>query len=203
MTDTSGTPELTGLTLAELFQLYRAILAELRRRKVVQRKTLRQGTTRSILSLRHSGASSLRIRRNRMTYFPSMANVCRSRLAVVSVPPRRASCSFHHSGLSISTQRPYFLSSVDYAVWKAAKLPAAVVRAAGVYSNHVNGAIVFAKQTSMDHAQAVDITEAIRAADNEHRRPCCFRRKDVRSWYARPANTVALRQDSSDWIYEP
>jgi hypothetical protein len=55
------------------------------------------------------------------------------------------------------------LSDADYSVWKAVKIAAVTVRAAGVRSSHVKGTIAFARPDLMNHVDAVDVADAIRA----------------------------------------
>jgi hypothetical protein len=55
------------------------------------------------------------------------------------------------------------LSDRDYSVWRAAKIPAGIVEAAGVHNNHVNGKVVFARKELMEHPEAEDVTDLLRA----------------------------------------
>ena len=164
MTDTSDTPQLTGLTLAELFQLYRAILAELRRRKVVRTENAPAGDYAEYLVAAAFGGRLAANSEKSYDVLSVDGERLQVKARVVSAPPKAAQLQLSpFRSFDFDSAVIILLSSVDYALWKAAKIPAAVVQAAGVHSNHVNGTIVFARADLMDHAEAVDITEAIRA----------------------------------------
>jgi hypothetical protein len=59
-------------------------------------------------------------------------------------------------------------SATDYAVSRASKVPRHVVEASAVYRKHVNGKVLFARPDIMGHADATDLTAALRAAQTGH-----------------------------------
>jgi len=55
----------------------------------------------------------------------------------------------------------------DYAVRRAVLLPVEVVRAQSVYRSHVNGSVVMMRGALLDHEDAEDITDRLRAAASQ------------------------------------
>lgn len=59
------------------------------------------------------------------------------------------------------------LRDYDYAVLRAVLLPVEVVRAQSTYRSHVNGSVVMMRGALLDHEDAEDITDRLRAAASQ------------------------------------
>jgi hypothetical protein len=156
--------DLRQIPLADLFSLYRGILAELRRRGVVRTDNAPAGDyAEYIVAAAFNGTLAANSEKS-YDVLTSNNDRLQVKARVVSIPPKAAQ-------LQLSPFRSFdfdwavivLLSDQDYSVWKAAKVPAAVVEAAGVHSKHVNGKVVFAKLKLMNDPSAEEVTETLRA----------------------------------------
>jgi hypothetical protein len=169
MTECLQPADLTRLNLAELFRLYRAILAELRRRKVVRTENAPAGDYAEYLVAAAFGGELAANSEKSYDILSAEHEMLQVKARVVSAPPKSAQ-------LQLSPFRSFefdaavivLLADSDYSVRRAVKVPSAVVMAAGTYNNHVNGTIVFARKELLDHPEAVDVTDLLRSVQTAH-----------------------------------
>jgi hypothetical protein len=73
------------------------------------------------------------------------------------------------------------LSATDYTVARASKVPRHVVESSASYRQHVNGKILFARPDIMGHAEATDLTVALRAVQTSSN-PGTYQETDTDLW---------------------
>jgi hypothetical protein len=54
------------------------------------------------------------------------------------------------------------LFDTTYAVWRAVKIPADLIRGTGTHSDWVNGELIIARDSLLDHPSAENVTDALR-----------------------------------------
>lgn len=155
--------DLTGASVGELGRLYRAILAELRRRGVIRTGNAPVGDYAEWLVARASGGALA------PNTSQSSWDVETSDGERLQVKPRFVTNASNAGGRQLSPFRSWSFDAVvivlfgdDFAVWRAAKLPQALVEADSRYIEHVNGYRVMARDALLDSGE--DWTERVQAA---------------------------------------
>jgi hypothetical protein len=164
MIEDQPTPDLARLNLAELFRLYRGILAELRRRKIVRTENAPAGDYAEYLVAAAFGGELAGNSEKSYDILSADQERLQVKARVVSVPPKSAQ-------LQLSPFRSFefdaavivLLSDIDYSVWWAVKVPEKVVKTVGTYNSHVNGRILFARKELLKRSGAVDVTNRLRS----------------------------------------
>jgi hypothetical protein len=154
----SGAHDLGDQTVGELFSLYRAILRELRRRRVVRTENAPAGDYAEYLVAAALGGS---LAPNSEKSYDVLAGGRRVQVKarVVSDPPRSGQ-------LQLSPFRSFdfdeavivLLSDDDYSVRRAVRIGVDAVRDASTYISHVNGYIVHARAALLDAPGVEDVT---------------------------------------------
>lgn len=159
-------PEGVGsATIGELFELYRAILRELRARGVVRTENAPAGDYAEFLVAAAVGGELAPNSEKSWDVRTPTGTRLQVKSRVVSSPPRSGQ-------LQLSPFRSFdfdeavivLFSDEDYSVTKAVRLPRGVVEGLSVYNEHVNGHIAHARAAALSHPSAVDVTDLLRAA---------------------------------------
>lgn len=156
-------------TVAELLGDYARTLSQLRTRGVIRSANAPAGDFAEWLFQRALGGQivdSRSVRSYNLT-LPDGDRV-QVKARAVSDPPSRGqlqtspfrSWDFEFVGLLL-------LRDSDYTVLRAAMVPMEVVRASATLRTHVNGFVVQMTETLLGHAQAVDVTERLKAAASD------------------------------------
>lgn len=168
VTDNESDADLTTHSLAELFSLYRGILSELRRRNVVRTENAPAGDYAEYLVAAAFKGTLATNSEKSYDVISAHGERLQVKARVVSVPPKAGQLQLSpFRSFDFDSAVIVLLSDRDYSVWKAARIAAETVQAAGTYNSHVNGTIVFARPELMGHPDAEDVTEAIRAVQTE------------------------------------
>lgn len=164
-----ATPErrlgLTGLSGAELFELYAAVLAELKSRMIVRTNNAPAGDYAEWLVSKHLGVPLPVSSTKSYDLISPQHGRIQVKARVVSTPGKAgqlqaggfSSRDFEHAAFVL-------LRQADYRVERAALVPRAVLEQAWTYVAHTNTWRVHMTPALMGHADAVDLTEALRLA---------------------------------------
>jgi hypothetical protein len=163
------TPDLSALSEPGLFSLYRAILSELKSRGVIRTENAPVGDYAEYLVATALGGQLAPNSEKAWDVLGSDGEKLQVKARVVSDPAEPGqlqlspfrSFDFHSAVIVL-------LSATDYAVSQASKVPVHVVESSAVYRQHVNGKVLFARPEIMGHADATDLTAALRAAQTGH-----------------------------------
>jgi hypothetical protein len=148
-----------------LFSLYRAILAELKSRRLIRTENAPAGDYAEYLVWTALGGRLADNSEKSWDVITRDGEKLQVKARVVSDPPRTSqlqlslfrSFDFHSAVIVL-------LSAADYSVVRASKVPRHVVEASAVYRKHVNGMVLFARPQIMGHADATDLTTDLRKA---------------------------------------
>lgn len=159
--------DLTGFSESRLFSLYRSILAELKHRGVIRTENAPVGDYAEYLTAAALHGELAPNSEKSWDVRSSSGEKLQVKARVVSDPPLPGQ-------LQLSPFRSWefdaavivLLSSTDYSVWRASKVPRELVETAAVHRPHVNGKVLLARPEIMGHATATDLTEAFRAAQS-------------------------------------
>lgn len=153
-------------TVGELLSAYATLLAELRERGVVRSANAPAGDYAEWLCARALGASlvdNFSVKSHDLVLVDGRRVQVKTR--VTSEPPKagqRRTSPFRSWGFDLAAL--VLLRDYDYAVLRGVLLPVEVVRAQSRYSSHVNGSVVMMHDALLDHVNAEDITDRLRAA---------------------------------------
>lgn len=160
---TDPTPDFSAASLGELFRLYRGILGELRNRGVVRTENAPAGDYAEYLVAAALGGELAPNSERSWDVKITTGERLQVKSRVVSSPPRS-------SQLQLSPFRSFdfdeavvvLFSDADYTVVAAVRLPRHVVEEAGRFSAHVNGHIVHARPSLLEHEEGVDVVSLLR-----------------------------------------
>ena len=152
--------------MGELLSSYAQILAELRERGVVRSANSPAGDYAEWLCARALNATlvdNFSVKSHDLVLADGRRVQVKAR--VTSEPPKAGQ-------LQTSPFRSWdfdlaafvLLRDYDYTVRRAVLLPVEVVRAQSTYRSHVNGSVVMMRGALLDHEDAEDITDGLRAA---------------------------------------
>lgn len=158
-----------GRSVGELLSSYAKILAELRERGVVRSANAPAGDYAEWLCARALGATlvdNFSVKSHDLVLVDGRFVQVKTR--VTSEPPKAGQ-------LQTSPFRSWdfdlgalvLLRDYDYAVRRAVLLPVEVVRAQSTFRSHVNGSVVMMRGALLNHEDAEDITDRLRAAAGE------------------------------------
>jgi len=158
-------PDLSTFSESGLFSLYRAILSELKSRGVIRTENAPVGDYAEYLVATAFGG---RLAPNSEKSWDVLANDGEK----LQVKARVVSAPAEPGQLQLSPFRSFrfdsavivLLSTADYAVSRASKVPRSVVESSAIYRQHVNGKVLFARPEIMNHPDATDLTAILRAA---------------------------------------
>lgn len=159
-------PDVSTFSESDLFSFYRAILAELKSRGVIRTENAPVGDYAEYLVAAALGG------RLAPKSEKSWDVVLRDDGEKLQVKARVVSDPAEPGQLQLSPFRSFdfdfavivLLSTTDYAVVRASKVPRHVVESSAVYRQHVNGKVLFARPEIMGHPLATDLTATLRAA---------------------------------------
>jgi hypothetical protein len=157
-------PDLSTLSQADLFSLYRAILSELKGRGVIRTENAPAGDYAEYLVATAVGGQLAPNSENSWDAFGRNGEKLQVKARVVSDP-------IQPGQLQLSPFRSFefdfavivFLSAADYVVCRASKVPRHVVESSAVHRQHVNGRVLLTRPEIMGHPEAMDLTAALRA----------------------------------------
>jgi hypothetical protein len=158
-------PDLSLSSDSGLFSLYRAILAELKSRRLIRTENAPAGDYAEYLVWTALGGELATNSEKSWDVLTVDGKKLQVKARVVSDPPQT-------SQLQLSLFRSFdfdfavivLLSAADYSVVRASKVPRDVVEASAVYRKHVNGKVLFARPHIMGHPKATDLTADLRMA---------------------------------------
>jgi len=153
-------------TVGELLASYAKILAELRERGVVRSANAPAGDYAEWLcsrALRATLVDNFSVKSHDLVLADGRRVQVKTR--VTSEPPKAGQ-------LQTSPFRSWdfdlaafvLLRDHDYAVRRGILVPVEVVRAQSTYRSHVNGSVVMMRSALLDHNDAKDVTDQLRAA---------------------------------------
>ncbi|HYO60285.1 MAG TPA: hypothetical protein VEU29_00120 [Actinomycetota bacterium] len=161
MTPGSG---LHQATTSELLGTYRSILAELRRRGVIRTGNAPTGDfAETLVKVALKGELAANSEKSWDVRTPAGERIqVKSRLLVDPAKSKQRQLSPIRSWGFDSLVVVLF--DADYRVWRGVKLPIELVRGSGTQSDWVNGELIVARDSLLDHPDAEDLTELLRAA---------------------------------------
>lgn len=158
-------PDLTGAADAQLFEMYGLILAQLKARHLIRTANAPAGDYAEHLVARALGGDlapnsekSFDVAAPQYGRVQVKARVVGKKITAGQrqTSPFR-SHDYEHAALVM-------LSNADYSVRQAVLVSRQMVEDRAVFRKHVNGSILFMRPELMDHSDAIDITELLRAA---------------------------------------
>jgi hypothetical protein len=166
MDDPMGEPAGSEASVAEILSGYARILAELRRRGIVRSANAPAGDYAEWLCARALSATlvdNFSVKSHDLVLADGRRVQVKAR--VTSDPPRAGQ-------LQTSPFRSWdfdlaafvLLRDHDYEVLRGVLVPVEVVRAQASFRRHVNGFVVLMRGALLDHHEAQDITDRLRAA---------------------------------------
>lgn len=158
-------PDLSAFSESGLFSLYRAILTELKRRGVIRTENAPVGDYAEYLVATALGGQLAPNSEKSWDVLGNDGEKLQVKARVVSEPaePGQLQLSPFRS-FEFDSAVIVLLSSADYAVARASKVPRNVVESSAFYRQHVNGKVLFARPEIMGHPDATDLTATLRAA---------------------------------------
>ncbi len=150
------------LSTSELLSSYRAVLAELRRREIVRTGNAPTGDyAETLVKVAFKGELAPNSEKSWDIQTPDGQKLqVKSRLLD---DPRRT------KQRQLSPIRSWEFDSLviilfdsTYAVWRAVKIPAGLIRGTGTQSDWVNGELIVARDSLLNHEQALELTLLLR-----------------------------------------
>ena len=166
------TPDLSALSESGLFSLYRAILRELKSRGVIRTENAPVGDYAEYLVATALGGQMAPNSEKAWDVLGHDGEKLQVKARVVSDPAGPVA-AVPVPFLGFDSAVIVLLSATDYAVSRASKVPRHVVESSAVYRKHVTGKVLFARPEIMSHADATDLTAALRAAQTGHGQGTC------------------------------
>lgn len=159
--------EIESASVAELFASYRAILGELKRRKIVRTANAPAGDYAEYLVCKALGG----------TLAPSSErgfDLTAPKWGRIQVKCRVADGAGKNPRSQLSPFRFFdfdlaaiVLLNADYSVWRAVLVPVATIKERSRHRAHVNGHVVQARPALLDTPGNIDITAAVQAGAEE------------------------------------
>jgi hypothetical protein len=158
-------PELAAAADGQLFEMYGLILAELKRRKLIRTANAPAGDYAEYLVARALGVE---LAPNAEKSFDVVAPAYGKVQVKARVVSEKITNSQRQTSPFRSDDYDYavlvMLSSADYSVRHAVLVTQSMVEERATWKKHVNGNVLFMRPELMDHPNAIDITEDLRAA---------------------------------------
>lgn len=148
---------------SELLASYREVLAELRRREIVRTGNAPTGDyAETLVKVAFSGELAPNSEKSWDVLTPRGEKLqVKSRLLDDPTKSKQRQLSPIRSwGFDFLV---IVLFDSTYRIWKATKVPVELVRGTGTHSDWVNGELIVARDSLMNHAQAKDLTDVLRA----------------------------------------
>jgi hypothetical protein len=162
-----GPGAIEGLPTAQLFSTYRSILRELRKREVIRTTNAPTGDYAEFLVARLLGVKLAPNSEKSWDVRAQDGKTLQVKSRVVANPraaDERQLSPFRSFGFD---EVVIVLFNDNYGVWRAVRLPVAVVEERSAYRSHVNGHVLFAKDQLLDDPLATDITSELKAVAGE------------------------------------
>lgn len=147
---------------SELLASYREVLAELRRREIVRTGNAPTGDyAETLVKVAFNGELAPNSEKSWDVLTPDGEKLqVKSRLLDDPTKSKQRQLSPIRSwGFDYLA---IVLFDSTYRVWRAAKAPADLVRGTGTHSEWVNGELIIARDSLLDHPQAEDLTDLLR-----------------------------------------
>jgi hypothetical protein len=158
-------PDLSMSSDSGLFSLYRAILAELKDRRLIRTENAPAGDYAEYLVWTALGGELAGNSKKSWDVRTLDREKLQVKARVVSDPPRAGQLQLSpFRSFGFDSAVIVLLSAADYSVVRASKVPRHIVEASAVYRQHVNGKVLFARPQIMEHPDATDLTIALRMA---------------------------------------
>jgi hypothetical protein len=159
-------PDLSAFSEAQLFSMYRAILAELKNRGVIRTENAPVGDyAEHLVATALGGRLAASNAEKSWDVLGNDGEKLQVKARVVSEPAKPGQLQLSpFRSFGFDSAVIVLLSATDYAVVRASKVPRNVVETYAVHRQHVNGKVLFARPEIMGHADATDLTAILRAA---------------------------------------
>lgn len=151
-----------SISTSELLRSYRGVLAELRRREIVRTSNAPTGDyAETLVKVAFSGELAPNSEKSWDVLTPDGEKLqVKSRLLDDPAKSKQRQLSPIRSwGFDYLA---IVLFDSTYRVWRAIKIPADLVRGTGTHSEWVNGELLIARDSLLDHPQAKDLTGLLR-----------------------------------------
>lgn len=151
-----------GAPTSELLSSYREVLAELRRREIVRTGNAPTGDyAETLVKVAFNGELAPNSEKSWDVLTPLGEKLqVKSRLLDDPTKSKQRQLSPIRSwGFDYLA---IVLFDSTYRVWRAVKIPADLVRGTGTHSDWVNGELIIARDSLLDHPQAEDLTGLLR-----------------------------------------
>lgn len=151
-----------SLSTSDLLSSYREVLAELRRREIVRTGNAPTGDyAETLVKVAFSGELAPNSEKSWDVLTPDGQKLqVKSRLLDDPSKSRQRQLSPIRSWGFDSLVIVLFDST--YRVWRAVKVPSGLVRGTGTHSEWVNGELIIARDSLLDHPEAEDLTDILR-----------------------------------------
>jgi hypothetical protein len=160
-------PDLSTFSEPGLFSLYRAILSELKSRGVIRTENAPVGDYAEYLVAAALGGHLAPNSEKSWDVLGHDGEKLQVKARVVSDPPVPGQLQLSpFRSFSFDSAVIVLLSTADYTVSRASKVPRYVVESSATYRQHVNGKVLFARPEVMGHPDAMDLTAALRAVQS-------------------------------------
>ena len=154
--------DFTGAPTSELLSSYREVLAELRRREIVRTGNAPTGDyAETLVKVAFRGELAPNSEKSWDVLTPLGEKLqVKSRLLDDPTKSKQRQLSPIRSwGFDYLA---IVLFDSTYRVWRAVKIPADLVRGTGTHSDWVNGELIIARDSLLEHPQAEDLTGLLR-----------------------------------------
>lgn len=160
-----GPEGLGSASLGQLFELYRAILRELRSRGVVRTQNAPPGDYAEFLVAAAVGGELAPNSEKSWDVETPTGTRLQVKSRVVSSPSRSGQFQLSpFRSFDFDEAVIVLFRDADYTVATAVRLPREVLEEVAVFNRHVNGHIVHARPGLLSHPSAIDVTDLLRAA---------------------------------------
>lgn len=154
--------DFTTASTSDLFKSYRAVLAELRRREIVRTGNAPTGDyAETLVKVAFAGELAPNSEKSWDVLTPHGEKL--------QVKSRLLDDPSKSKQRQLSPIRSWGFDSLvivlfdpTYLVWRSVKVPAELVRGTGTQSEWVNGELIIARDSLLDHADAQDLTTLLR-----------------------------------------
>ena len=161
--DPGGGDRIDSLSTPHLFSTYRSILRELKNRGVIRTTNPPTGDYAEFLVARFLGVK-LAPNSEKSWYVRAPDGKTLQVKSRVITNPRAA------GERQLSPFRSFTFDEIvivlfddQYRIWRAVRIPVELAEERSIFRSHVNGHILFAKDSLLDDPQTIDITDELRA----------------------------------------
>ena len=155
--------DFTNASTSELLASYRAVLAELRRREIVRTGNAPTGDyAETLVKVAFDGRLAPNSEKSWDVQTPQGEKLqVKSRLLDDPIKSKQRQLSPIRSwGFDYLV---IILFEATYRVWRAVKVPAHLIRGTGTHSDWVNGELIVARDSLLNHPDGDDLTDLMRA----------------------------------------